>query len=68
MGGPACVDCVFYVKPSRWKRFTRGMFAETCAHPKASDELDGSPTPCVTVRIITCERGQLFRPKQSTRG
>jgi hypothetical protein len=66
MAGPACVDCAFYVKPGFWKRFRRGMFAETCAHPNCLDDVDASPQPCVTMRLLTCERGQLFKPKQPT--
>jgi len=67
MAGPACIDCIYYVKPSLWKRFSLGIWAERCSHPNCLDDVDGSPLPCATMRLLTCERGQLFKPKQATR-
>jgi hypothetical protein len=49
-----CVECAFYLHPSWWKRFREGMFAERCLHPAHRDEVDGSPKPCVTMRLMDC--------------
>jgi hypothetical protein len=64
MPGPACIDCIFYVKPGFWKRLREGMFAARCSHPECRDEVDRAPLPCVTMRLVACERGRLFKPKQ----
>lgn len=66
-----CVECTFYIKPGLWLRFVdRGMgFAERCAHPEHRDNVDGTPMPCKTMRIMKCSgrEGQYspdkFRPR-----
>lgn len=63
MADPACIDCKFFVKPTWWTRFRQDVFAEKCAHPHGANPVDGGPAPCVTMRIIRCEHGQLFQPK-----
>lgn len=65
--GPPCIDCSYYIKPGFWKRYARGVFAETCAHPQCRDDVDGSPRPCVTMRLNICHQGQLFRPAETLR-
>lgn len=63
MAEPSCIDCAYYIRPSWWRRFRMDYFAELCAHENARDPVTGGPTPCYTMRILKCERGQLFKPK-----
>ena len=66
-----CSECAFYLAPSWWKRFREAMFAPRCTHPAHRDEVDGSPKPCVTMRIMDCS-GRMgtyspdkFRPRNA---
>ncbi len=64
MQGALCSECIYYRKASWWRRLMYQQFADRCMHPKERDPVDGTPTPCVTVRINDCNgtEGSLFRP------
>lgn len=59
-----CKDCKFYKRPSILARmFSRSAFLERCLHEKAVTEIDGSPMPCITMRVHECRFGSLYEPK-----
>lgn len=58
-----CIECAYYVAPNWWKKFKEGMFAERCAHPDHRDKVDGTPAPCVTMRVMDCDGENKFKPK-----
>jgi hypothetical protein len=64
MQGALCSQCIYYIKPSWWKRLKEAHFAERCAHPKERDAVNGEPTPCCTARINDCDGtiSTLYRP------
>lgn len=64
-GSHPCVECKYYVKPRWWTRLRMGQFAELCSHPEMRDPVDGTPTPCVTVRIMNCNGINKFVPAKT---
>ena len=63
-----CKACKYYVNKSSLINSIfniRSDFSERCTHPDCADEVDGSPRPCITMRLKICEYGRLFEPKLS---
>ena len=59
-----CVKCAYYKAPGFFeKNFTASPFKDKCTHPRCASEVDGTPMACVTCRLMRCENGILFKPK-----
>lgn len=61
-----CKECKHYKRPSIFNViFTPGcMFNEKCNHENAKNKVDGTPTPCITMRAFKCgEEARLYEAK-----